>query len=209
MSMQQRRRGLSSSQHFYRLLLVLYPTEFRRGYGEQMEQAFNDLCRDEARGGVGGALWRVWPRVLMDLARAAPAEHWQSFLQKMGGNKKLRTDAPALVLCAALIVLATSLLAYARSSSVSSLLFYGPILDAFASVGVFGNAITFAAARATQNKSVRLACSVFLAVGVLSCLAAQALGDLIGIRAGWAGLVLAYFVSCSLWCAIHWVAAKS
>ena len=34
---------MSRSEHVYRLLLLAYPGEFRREYGEQMEQAFGDL----------------------------------------------------------------------------------------------------------------------------------------------------------------------
>lgn len=36
-------------ERIYRLLLKLYPAEFRREYGDQMAQAFRDLYRDAAR----------------------------------------------------------------------------------------------------------------------------------------------------------------
>ena len=39
---------MSRSERIYRALLMAYPAEFRREYGEQMEQAFGDLYREAA-----------------------------------------------------------------------------------------------------------------------------------------------------------------
>jgi hypothetical protein len=38
---------LRVSERVYRMLLAAYPEEFRREYRTQMEQTFQDLCRDE------------------------------------------------------------------------------------------------------------------------------------------------------------------
>ena len=47
--------GLLLLAAFCRVLLVAYSKEFREGYGAQMEQAFGDLCTEEAeRGGATG-----------------------------------------------------------------------------------------------------------------------------------------------------------
>ena len=46
---------MSWSQRVYRALLLVYPREFRREYGPQMEQAFGDLYRQTCeRGGRRG-----------------------------------------------------------------------------------------------------------------------------------------------------------
>jgi hypothetical protein len=37
----------------YRRLLGFYPAEYRERFGEEMEQTFNDLCRERARAGRG------------------------------------------------------------------------------------------------------------------------------------------------------------
>lgn len=204
----RRRDGRPVSGQLYRLLLVLYPAEFRLRYGDQMEQAFRDLCREAARGEKGHKPWRVWLRAINDLARTAPVEHVECLLRRTGAGRSLRTDAGALAWCAALIVVAASLLGYARSNGVPSLLTLGPTLDAFASAGLVGNAITFVAAKFTRRKGVGLAYSVFSSIGISGCLWAMLSGHPAGMRAGGSGLALAYIVSCSLWCAVHRVAAR-
>jgi hypothetical protein len=40
-------RWLRVSERVYRMLLAAYPEEFRREYRAQMEQTFQDLCREE------------------------------------------------------------------------------------------------------------------------------------------------------------------
>jgi len=45
-------RNLRVSERVYRTLLKMYPRDFRREYGSQMEQAFRDLCREQR--GTGG-----------------------------------------------------------------------------------------------------------------------------------------------------------
>ena len=49
----------------YRTLLVVYPAEHRRRYGEAMVQLFADRPRDE---GGGAGTVRVWVHMLIDLA---------------------------------------------------------------------------------------------------------------------------------------------
>lgn len=58
-------------ERVYRALLVAYPKEHRREYGEPMMQMMRDRLRDEGGG------WRtglVWAHLLADLARNALAE---------------------------------------------------------------------------------------------------------------------------------------
>ena len=56
----------------YRLLLILYPDEHRREYGEQMVQLFGDRLRRDG-GGFRTAI--VWLHILSDLLRSALIEH--------------------------------------------------------------------------------------------------------------------------------------
>jgi hypothetical protein len=60
------------SVRLYRALLKAYPKEFRRAYGPQMEQAFQDLYREE-RGGRS-ELVLLWTRTIPDLVATAVAE---------------------------------------------------------------------------------------------------------------------------------------
>ena len=59
------------SERVYRALLVAYPTEFRREYGEQMIQFFRDRMRFDG-GGLRGLL--IWMQLVPDLAASALKE---------------------------------------------------------------------------------------------------------------------------------------
>ena len=59
------------SERVYRALLVAYPTEFRREYGEQMIQFFRDRMRFDG-GGLRGLL--IWMQLVPDLAASALRE---------------------------------------------------------------------------------------------------------------------------------------
>jgi hypothetical protein len=56
----------------YALLLYLYPSSFRREYGDSMLQLFNDQCR--AANGAGGHAM-LWLKTLRDLMLSVPAAH--------------------------------------------------------------------------------------------------------------------------------------
>ena len=53
---------LESSVSVYRLLVRLYPPEFRAEYGSLMVQAFRDTCLRSGPGGIPG----VWGHTLAD-----------------------------------------------------------------------------------------------------------------------------------------------
>jgi len=65
---------MSRSERVYRALLLAYPREFRRDCGDEMVQAFGDLCREEKRRGGASGLASVWVRTLADLAATAFVE---------------------------------------------------------------------------------------------------------------------------------------
>lgn len=60
-------RWMALSIRLYRVLLLLYPVEFRDDYGLLMVQLFRDVLRDRYRqhGLVGAMLW--WSKTLLDL----------------------------------------------------------------------------------------------------------------------------------------------
>ena len=71
--------GPASHERVYRALLRFYPVPFRARFGDEMVQLFGDQLRDarEGRGGRGGrgSVAATWLRILLDVARTAPAEH--------------------------------------------------------------------------------------------------------------------------------------
>ena len=62
---------MTSSERVYRMMLLAYPLEHRRRYGEPMVQLFRDRMR---RDGGGFAMALVWVQVGFDLARSAFTE---------------------------------------------------------------------------------------------------------------------------------------
>ncbi len=60
------------SERVYRALLVVYPREFRREYGDLMTQFVRDRMRHDGRG-IQGLM--TWLHVLVDLATSALNEH--------------------------------------------------------------------------------------------------------------------------------------
>src|SRR3712207_3711416 len=66
-----RGRVMSRSQRVYRALLLVYPREFRREYGPQMEQAFADLYRQACERGGKRGIGLLWALTISDLARTA------------------------------------------------------------------------------------------------------------------------------------------
>jgi hypothetical protein len=62
------------SERLYRVLLYLYPKEFRAAYGQQMRMTFRDACLAEYHEkGVGGLL-ALWLPTLLDLFKTALEE---------------------------------------------------------------------------------------------------------------------------------------
>jgi len=64
-----------TAERIYRLLLRVYPQEFRAEYGREMVLVFRDQCRDGDVRTLG-----FWARVFWDVARSAPAlrvEAWR------------------------------------------------------------------------------------------------------------------------------------
>lgn len=75
--------GPTRGERLYRALLRLYPPAFRRGFGDEMTELMRDRLRAAKRAG-GGATWRLWLRVAVDLAISAPAERWHELRRGPG-----------------------------------------------------------------------------------------------------------------------------
>ena len=101
---------------FYRLLLSLYPREFREEYGEEMGYVYRSRAADEG-------VVRLWLALLADLVRTAPREHLSLLSQDMRQAFRLFWRTP--------IVTATALLTIALGISSSTAIFsvvYGVLL---------------------------------------------------------------------------------
>ena len=96
------------SERVYRVLLVVYPEEFRDAYGPQMVQVFRDSCREELRKG-GARIVRLWLRTILDLGTTAFVERTRATgLREVGANKMAGVGfalllAPLLFVAAALL----------------------------------------------------------------------------------------------------------
>ncbi|MDH5238183.1 MAG: hypothetical protein OEW85_11265 [Acidimicrobiia bacterium] len=90
----------------YGALISLYPHEFRHEYGADMVQLVRDTCDDEPT-------WRVWSRIVVDLAISIPTQHLEVHMH--------RTPSQLIPLIYTAIAGAGIVLAIAGGTSVVSL----------------------------------------------------------------------------------------
>ena len=102
------------SEKIYRRLLVVYPKEHRREYGELMVQLFRDRMRRDG-GGFRGLI--VWMQMIFDLAGAAFIEHKEG---KEGDKMKKRIGITLVAVLLIGVVGASALFAQSRSETVVS-----------------------------------------------------------------------------------------
>jgi hypothetical protein len=101
-------RILRVSERVYRVLLVVFPKEFRDAYGPQMVQVFRDSCREESLKG-GARVVRLWLHTILDLGTTAIVERTRATgLREVGVNKMAGVGfalliAPMLFVAAALL----------------------------------------------------------------------------------------------------------
>src|SRR5262245_52080469 len=65
---------ISVSEKIYRQLLRLYPQAHRHDYAEQMAQLFRDQCRDAWHARRSAGIFKLWLRVLPDIAKTSVVE---------------------------------------------------------------------------------------------------------------------------------------
>ncbi len=87
-----------TAERLYRLLMRTYPADFRAKYGREMVLLFRDQCRE---GDVGSP--RFWARVILDVARSAPALRAQMWRAR--GHENTGILEAIMKLAATLIVL--------------------------------------------------------------------------------------------------------
>ncbi len=77
-----KRQFLPLSCGLYRRLLAAYPADFRREYGDEMQQAFYDACRQalQSRGAAG--LAGFWIHIMSDLAASVCKERFTTMDKK-------------------------------------------------------------------------------------------------------------------------------
>ena len=193
------------SPRVYRILLFAYPAQFRREYGLQMAQVFRDSWRYQRRQETKFGLLRLWLETLLDLIQTVPHEH----LHKLGKEKSLmntlREDALAVVGCLAIIVIAIFLLQYGRSQNVTSILFFGYILDAVATTGLIGNLVVFILIKTTRFNSLRIAFWTFLIVTGVPAILLAIIGSRIDPQFRLGSVLVGYVVSFLFWYGLHWM----
>jgi len=91
---------MAPADRLYRLLLHLYPAEFRREYGPEMTQIFRDRARREPPA-------RVWLDVAADLLATAPREQADVLLNDLRYAIRTIRRAPAFSLAVMLTVALT------------------------------------------------------------------------------------------------------
>jgi predicted permease len=97
-----------SSRNLYRLLLRLYPAEFREEYGAQMDLAVAESTECDSQA-------RLWPMLLSDVARNAPREHLHILWRDLRTSLRVFAKSPAWT--------ATALLALALGTGAAVTVF--------------------------------------------------------------------------------------
>jgi hypothetical protein len=186
------------SHRLYGLLLLVYPEEFRREFGNQMLQVFRDCYRAEAS---SRTLPSFWLRILLDLVLTAAKERTSSGRKGVFMNR--RTDAMALLGCVAIIVIAFLLLAYGRRNDVSFILAFGYVLDALVTTGVMGNLIVFLLLKTTKLDPLRTALTTFAIVHAVLLLFILLVVSGSDPTFNLGGVVTGYMVSFVIWAGLH------
>jgi hypothetical protein len=147
---------------------------------------------------------RLWLRALVDLVTTVPGEHLQN-MREENTMSNHRNDLAAIGGCVLLIIGAMLLLNYGRSHQVSSILFFGHVLDAVAFTGIVGNLIVFLLAKLTSLRPLRIALWTFLIVSVVPALALAAIGGRLDPSFNSSKVVIGYTVSFFFWYGLHWL----
>lgn len=94
------KRSVGRSNRFFRMLLVLFPSEFRADFGPEMEVTFEDQERDAATRRGRWGKWRMRGRTLADVLRSAPREHLDMLRQDAGFTMRAMRRSPGFGLTA-------------------------------------------------------------------------------------------------------------
>ncbi len=86
-------RKPSRSDRVFRLLLRLFPFDFRGDFGPEMEDVFREQRRDAARSGPR-ALARLWWQTVRGILRSAPREHLDVLAQDLAYTLRVLRRSP-------------------------------------------------------------------------------------------------------------------
>ena len=199
---------MTFSQRIFRLMLVVYPPEFRREYGPQMVQVFRDCYRAERQAESPLGIGRLWVHTLIDLIRTAPSEHWDNLRRDNWIMNKLRKNGIAILATLGIIVGALFLLSYGRKNEVSWILTLGYVLDALVTAGVLGNLIAFLLILTTRFNPLRIALWTLLVVNGLLLLISVVIGTRVDPNFKLVSVLVGYVVSFVFWFGLHWMWAQ-
>jgi hypothetical protein len=90
--------ALNWSLRCYRVLLSLYPVEFRVRFRKEMCQVFRDCCLDEAAKRTRSSFAALWAQTLMDLAVSISRERGRALLATRDLNLRARGLIDSLVI---------------------------------------------------------------------------------------------------------------
>ena len=95
--MSQEQRPLSAADRMYRLLLRLYPLDFRQRFGADMADFFRDrrLAARRSSGALGVA--RVWAHAIMDVIGVAALERADSVVRSLRAARDSWIDEPSRI----------------------------------------------------------------------------------------------------------------
>ena len=78
--------GRSRAPRMFRILMLLFPVDFRLEFGLEMEREFRASPREVQ---AGTKRLAVWLRALWDVAVSVPREHGDTWVGPDGGNWKM------------------------------------------------------------------------------------------------------------------------
>jgi putative ABC transport system permease protein len=107
-----------ASERVYKLLLAVYPREFRDEYGEEMARTFCDRCRGRAQSSGLAGVAGLWLDVVPDLTMTVWREHMSILWQDIRFGARSLARTPGVTLIAGLSLA----LAVAANSTMFSLL---------------------------------------------------------------------------------------
>jgi hypothetical protein len=191
--------NLNTASRLYHWLLLAYPPEFRRQFGDEMLQVFRDCYRSEER---SGSLTGFWFRTLLDLVMTAAKERVDDSGRE-GVFMNRRSDVIAIVGCVGIIVTAFLLLSYGRRNEVASILLFGYALDALVTTGVIGNLVVFVLMKTTKLDPLRIVLWTFAVVHAVPLLFVVLVIGRNDPRFNLAATVVGYVVSFAIWAGLH------
>jgi hypothetical protein len=187
---------MNISCKLYGLLLLAYPPEFRRRFGNEMLQVFRDSYRLET---CRRSLPGFWLWTLVDLVMTAAQERANRWRKE---DVIMNRNVLALLGSIGIIVVAFLLLSIGRRNEVASILLFGYVLDAVVTTGIIGNLIVFILSKTTKLDPLRTALWTFAIVHAVPLFFIVVIGRN-DPRFNLAATVVGYVVSFAIWAGLH------